>query len=169
MPNQKNIKLVEDLSKKVAEAKSIVFAEYSGLDANTFNELRQAIRETGAEVTIAKNTLMKLALNREDAEALLEGQLCAIFSYEDAYAPLKTLMEFIKAHKLPVVKAGIFEEGILSAERLVELSKLPSREELIAQVIGGLKAPLRGLTNVLSGPQRKLVYALSAIADKKNN
>jgi large subunit ribosomal protein L10 len=167
MPNQKNIKLVEELQEKLSKAKSVVFAEYSGLDANKLNSLRKEIRETGAEISIAKNTLMKKVLERDDLEEELSGQICTIFSYEDAISPLKKLVEFVKNNELPVVKLGIIDGVLTSASQIVELSKLPSREELIAQIVGGLKSPLSGIVNVLSGPQRKLVYALSAIAEKK--
>ncbi len=178
MPNQKNIKLVEELQEKLSKAKSVVFAEYTGLSANKLNLLRKEVRATGAEISIAKNTLMKRILDTgslnsdKDSEKLegeLSGQICTIFSYEDAISPLKTLVEFAKANELPVVKMGIFDGVLTSASQIEELSKLPSREELIAQVIGGLKSPLTGLVNVLGGPQRKLVYALSAIAENKKN
>ena len=167
MPSEKNIKLVEELQEKLSKAKSVVFAEYTGLDANKLNSLRKEIRAEGAEISIAKNTLMKRILGREDLEEKLSGQICTIFSYEDAIAPLKKLVEFAKANELPVVKLGIFDGVLTSANQIEALSKLPSREELIAQVIGGLKSPLTGLVNVLGGPQRKLVYTLSAIAEKK--
>ena len=169
MPNKKNIKLAEELQEKLDKAKSIIFAEYTGLDANKFSLLRKEIRATGAEISIAKNTLMKRVLKREELNGELSGQICTIFSYDDAISPLKALVEFIKVNELPVVKMGIFEGSLTSAEQIEELSKLPSREELVAQVIGGIKSPLTGLVNVLSEPQRKLVYALSAVAGKKKS
>jgi large subunit ribosomal protein L10 len=167
MPNQKNIKLVEELQEKLSKAKSVVFAEYTGLSANKLNSLRKELRETGSEVSIAKNTLIKRVLGKKDLADKLSGQICTIFSYEDAVSPLKKLVEFVKTNELPIVKMGIFDGILTSANQIVELSKLPSRGELIAQIIGSFKSPLTGVVNVLSGPQRKLVYALSAIAEKK--
>lgn len=179
MANTKNKEIVTNLKDKLENAKSIVFMDYTGLDANNLSELRKQIRAEGAELSIAKNTLMKLALTLSEKEKekagkpsaklveQLKGQVMALLSYEDAITPLKKLVEFAKARGVPVVKMGIFDGKMVSAAKIVELSDLPSKEELIARVVWGLKAPLSGITNVLGGTQRKFVYALSAIADKK--
>jgi large subunit ribosomal protein L10 len=167
MPKQKNIEIVEALQKKLDKAKSVLFAEYTGLDANKMNELRKEIRAEGAEITIAKNTLMKLALPKKEIGEKLNGQVMTVFSYEDAVSPLKRLVDFAKEHETPSLKIGLFEGKVTTAEKLAELSQLPSKEELLARVVGGLKSPISGIVNVLGGTQRNFVYALSAIAEKK--
>lgn len=167
MPKQKNIEIVEALQEKLDKAKSVLFAEYTGLDANKMNELRKEIRAEGAEITIAKNTLMKLALPKKEIGEKLNGQVMTVFSYEDAVSPLKRLVDFAKEHETPSLKIGLFEGKVTTAEKLAELSQLPSKEELLARVVGGLKSPISGIVNVLGGTQRNFVYALSAIAEKK--
>lgn len=172
MPNQTKVEKVKKLKEKIAESKSIIFAEYHGLDANQVNELRSKIKETGAEMTVAKNTLMKIALEEEKAGSKevneqLEGPVATFFGYEDAISPIKALAEFAKKFELPTIKIGIIDGEVTSVTKIDILSKLPSKEELLARLVGGLNAPLSGFVNVLGGSQRKLVYALSALADKK--
>ena len=172
MPKETNKQTVKTLKEKLAEAKSVIFAEYTGLDANRMNELRKQIRAKGAELNISKNTLMKIALSKQnhngDISERLKGQMMALFSYEDAVTPLKKLEEFAKQNETPSVKIGLFEGDVITAEKILELSELPSREELLAKVVGGLKSPLTGIVGVLGGTQRNFVYALSAIAEKRS-
>jgi large subunit ribosomal protein L10 len=172
MPNQKNKEAVEMLKEKVGKAKSIILAEYQGLKANDANALRAKMLENGAEVSVTKNTLLKIALKEEDYETdqisdQLEQTTLTVFAYEDPVSPLKALVEYAKKVELPKIKAGFIERRFASAEQLDVISKLPSREQLLGQVIGTMKSPITGLVNVFGGNQRKIVYALSAISKKK--
>lgn len=173
MPNNQNLELVKQLREKVAKSKSIFFADYMGLNANDVNTLRQKIDEAGAEAVIAKNTLVKVALEEEgvdtkDMEAALKGPTAAIFSYEDAINPIKAIFEFAKKSELPRVKGGYVEGMFLDSKGAEELSKMPSKQELIARLLAGFNAPISGFVNALSGTNAKFVYALSAIAKKKS-
>lgn len=172
MPNETNKKLVAELSQKVADAKSIVFAEYHGLDANQISDLRKQLRESGSEMTVAKNTLVKLALKENghngELEKELEGPVATFFGNEDAIAPIKILSDFAKNFELPKIKIGLVDGKVTNASELEVLSNLPSREELLARIVGGLKSPITGIVNVLGGSQRNLVTVLSAVADKKS-
>lgn len=172
MPNDKNKQEVAALREKISKAKSMVFADYIGLKANDLNALRSNMRTADAEVAVAKNTLLKIALKEEkvetkDLEKDLEGNTAVIFTYNDPVSPIKALYEFIKKIELPKVKAAIFDGKYSTANEVEVISKLPSKDQLIAQVVGGLKSPLNGIVGALNGVQRKFVYALSAIADKK--
>jgi large subunit ribosomal protein L10 len=172
MPNDKNKQEVASLREKISKSKSIIFADYIGLNSNDVNSLRATMRVADAEVAVAKNTLMKIALNEEnidtsELEKDLKGNTAVIFSYGDAVKPIKSLFDFIKKVELPKVKAGIFEGKYSNAADVELISKLPSKEQLIAQFIGGLKSPLSGVVGVFGGVQRKFVYAVKAIADKK--
>ncbi len=172
MPNKQNQDAVKALREKVAKAKSIIVTDYSGLKSNDINALRDTIKDSDAEVSVAKNTLLKIALKEENVystelEKHLEGTNAVIFSYKDAVAPLKSLYEFIKKVDLPKIKAAIFDGQFANATQVETISKLPSREQLLAQVVGGMKSPLNGFVRTLNGVQQKFVYALSAIAEKK--
>lgn len=173
MPNEKNLNKVEELKEKLAKAKSVVFAEYHGLDANQTSDLRMKINENGGEMTVAKNTLMKIALKEEnmgsdELDENLEGPVATFFAYEDAISPIKALVDFAKELELPKIKAGIFEGKFANLEKIKVLSELPSKEELLARVVGGLKSPISGFVNALGGTRNNLVYVLSAVADKKS-
>jgi len=167
MPTQQKKDKVEELKQKFSQASSVVFAEYKGLNANLLNELRKEIRAENAELTVAKNSLMGIALNKKELEGQLEGQILTLFSYGDAITPLKKLFEFAKKYEVPAIKMGIFAGVITTVAKLEELSNLPSREVLLGQFVEALKSPLAGIVNVLGATQRNFVYALSAIADKK--
>lgn len=172
MPNDKNKQKVEELKEKLSKSNSVIFAEYHGLDANKVNNLRSKIKEAGAEMTVAKNTLVKIALKEsktgtKEVEKDLKGPLAVFFSYEDSIAPIKAIAEFVKTFDLPKVISGIVDGEYLNAERMEVLSNIPSKEELLSQLVRTLKSPLSGIANVLSGTQKNLVYVVSAIAENK--
>ena len=173
MTNQKNTDIVNNLREKIQEAKSITFIDYQGLDVNNINEFRQQMTNQESESVIAKNTLLKLALEDEGIDTKemnehLKGPTAAIFSYKDPVAYLKPLFEFIKKISLPKVKFALIEGIFTAADKVEQISELPSRKQLLAQVVGSLKSPLSGLINVIGGNRRKLVTVLSKIADEKS-
>ncbi len=173
MPNQKNQNLIEEIKAKVKKARSITFVDYLGLKVNDINDFRQKMTDEQAESVIAKNTLIKLALKEEgihspEIDDQLKGPTAAIFSYKDPVAYLKPLFEFAKKMELPKVKFAVIEGVYTEADQVETISQLPSKEQLLAQVVGGMKSPLSGLVNVLGGTQRKLVTVLFRIAEDKN-
>jgi large subunit ribosomal protein L10 len=97
----------------------------------------------------------------------LKGSTALLLGYQDAVTPLKVLVKFIKDNEKGAIRAGMVDKALFNDKELTEMSKLPSREVLIGKVVGGFKAPLYGLANVLSGPIRKLVYAMDAIKKQK--
>ncbi|MEK7595697.1 MAG: 50S ribosomal protein L10 [Patescibacteria group bacterium] len=172
MPNQKNINAVIQLRKKLSTAKSIIFADYKGLKSTQADELRAKLAETGAEVEVTKNTLLKVAFKDEGIETKggkegFEGSTLTVIAYEDAFTPIKKLFEFIKSANVPLVKLGFIDGKFYSKEQVEDISKLPSRLELITKVLVGFNAPVSGFVNVLSGTKRNFVYVLNAIASKK--
>jgi large subunit ribosomal protein L10 len=172
MPNTKNTEAVKNLKEKISRAKSIIFTDYKGLSAEDANNLRAQLKENDAEVNVSKNTLLKIALKEENveveqAEEHLKGPTMAVFSYQDPITPIKTISDFAKKIELPKIRAGFIEGVFRTGEQLEVISKLPSREQLLGQVVGTMKSPITGFVNVLGGSQRKLVYALSALAKKR--
>jgi len=171
------VDLVNDLTKVIKEAPIVVFTDFSGVPVSDSNEMRLEMFkkfEGGARYQVVRNSLIKTAvkkaeLNIEDFESYLEGSTGLFFVTEgDAIEGLKLLTDFAKKHKdLPVIKGGLLEGKIFTAEEAVELSKLPSKEQLIAMVLGGLNAPISGFVNVLGGTLKSLLFALNAIKEKK--
>lgn len=172
MANDINKQIVATLREKIAKAKSIVVTDYIGLKANDINNLRSTMKNAAAEIAVSKNTLMKIALKEENITSAelandLEGPTAVLFSYKDPVQPIKVLFDFIKKVELPKIKSGFFDGQYTTATQIETISKLPTREVLIAQFVGGLKSPLNGIVGAFSGVQRKFVYAIAAIADKK--
>lgn len=162
MPSEKNVTTVNLLKTKLKDAKSIVFADASGLSVNLQRELRQKVKLAGGELIVVKNTLLQLAL---DAGELLPGPTITLLAYEDEIAPIKALAEFARTHELPKIKAGFLAKEPLTKDQVETLANLPTKIELIAKVIGSLKSPLSGLANVLQGNLKKLVYVLKAVSE----
>lgn len=161
---------VAEISEKFSRAQSAILVDYRGLNVAAMTELRRNLRNAGVELKVYKNTLTRIALHGQDQTGLdsaLEGPTAIAFGYDDAIAPAKLLVEFAKEHKDLELKAGLVDGKVVNVDEIKALASLPSREELLAKLVGSLVSPLRGLVNVLSGPQRNLVYVLEAIRKQK--
>ena len=180
MPSQKNINQLAQLKEKLGRARSVVFADYAGLSVGQQTVLRSKVAEAGGEFTVAKNTLLKLSLEQVQSstpkggqakfkvQSYLAGPTAVLFSYQDEVMPLKVMVEFAKGAEKPTVKGGFLGVLELTADQVLELAKLPGKNELIVQLLGGLQSPAYGLVNVLQGNLRKLVYVLDAVKAKKS-
>lgn len=165
--------VVAKLSEKLGKATALVFTNYQGLTHKQLESLKKNLKPVDAELVVAKNSLLALALGKVDFTSStsstfgLSGPTATLIAYSDVTAPLKALAKIIKELKLPEIKFGIFENKIMSAEQVNTLSTLPSREVLITQVVGGLKSPLFGLHRALNWNIQRLVLTLNAIQSKK--
>jgi len=162
-------KAIAEIKEKIAASKIIIFTDYKGMTVKQVTELKRKLRETHSEFKVYKNTYFSLALSPE-FESLKEGfagQIGTIFGSSDIVAPAKILMNFVSENEKPGVVRGIVDNEIFEKDKLVALSKVPPKEELIARVVGGIKSPLYNLVSVLSGPIRKFVYAVDAVRKKK--
>lgn len=167
MTTPKKTQIVAELKEKLQKAKALVLADYSGLSVSQQQELRKRIVEAGGEFTVTKNTLFKLILkpeaNYQSLKASLIGPTATLFAYEDEIAAIKALVNFTEEFERPKIKAGFFEGKTVEKEFLIELAKIPSKQELIAKLVYLVNSPIAGLTNVLSADKRKLVLILSGI------
>jgi len=163
--------IVKDLNEKIGKAKSVVFTKYHGVSANDINDLRTKFRDAGNDYIVAKKTLMDIAFAESKIEGVkareMDGEVAAIFGYEDEVAPAKIMDDFIKDHKEIEVLGGVLENKFISATKVRELAQLPSKLELYAKVVGSIKAPISGFVNVLAGNLRGLVTALKQIQEQK--
>jgi large subunit ribosomal protein L10 len=170
MTTPKKTQIVEELEKKLQKAKSLVLVDYSGLSVSQQQELRKKVIEAGGEFTVTKNTLLKLAfeqssiINHQSSIInFLIGPTATLFAYEDEIAAIKALVNFAEEFELPKIKAGFFEGKAVDKDFLVELAKIPSKQELITKLVYLVNSPIYGLANVLSANQRKLVVILPII------
>jgi large subunit ribosomal protein L10 len=173
MPNKQNIAAVAELVAKLDKVQAIFVADYAGLTVKEQVTLRDLVRTAGGTITVAKNSLLKIAMTSKgydfaSIEKELTGPNLTLLAENDAVAPLKAMVEFAKTNEknLPHVKAGILGKEVLSMEKVMQLAALPSKNELIAKLLGTLSNPARNLVSVLSAPMRNFVYALSAISKK---
>jgi|SRR3989344_2393032 len=166
----KNEETVEVLVEKLNKASSVVLTDQSGLSVALSSELKKKLRAVEAESLVTKNTLLKLASKRTGhaiPDEVLEGPTAALFGYGDEISPIKELATFAKANEKPKIKLGFLGTDLLTAERIAQLAKLPSKEALRGQVVGGLYSPLYGMVGVLNANLRNLVYVLHQAAQKQ--
>ncbi len=163
---------VEDLKKTIAAQKGAIVAEFKGLTVKEITSLRKKLREVNAEFRVVKNTLISLAAKESEFSQLDEyfkGPTAVAFSYGDPVALAKAMKTFATASPAKIkLKAGYLDGKALSAKDVEALAEVPSREVLLGRMVGSLAAPLTRLVLVLSGPQRKLVYALDSIRSQKS-
>lgn len=166
--------LVQDISDKFSKAKAFYLTDFSGLNVEEITDLRRKFRESSIEYRVLKNTLVRLALNNvgfKGIENHLSGPTAIAFSYDDPAVPAKIISDFLKINrrsKKPEVKVCVVENEILTAGETQELVNLPSRDILIAMVLGGFNAPLTGLVGTLNEVISKLVRTLKALEEKKS-
>lgn len=163
-------KRMDDLKSVVEGAKSIVLADFTGLNVKDISELRRICRESGVRFRVVKNTLAKRAfgdLGYGGISILLDGPTAVAVSEKDEVLPAQILKKFADEYELPKLKGGFVQGRVLSAEQVRRLAGLPGREVLLGQVVGTVQAPLRGLVSVLNASLRDLVSVLKALQDKK--
>ncbi len=162
--------VVQEIKEKIEKADSIVLVDYRGLNVEAVTDLRKQYSDAKVDYKVYKNTLMRFAFKEaglEDFNQYLTGPNAVAFSYEDPVISAKITNDFAKTHDELEIKAGIVDGKVIDFEGVKALAELPSREVLIAQVLGGLNGPISGFANVLSGTMRSLVYALNAVKEKQ--
>jgi large subunit ribosomal protein L10 len=170
---QKKTKIVAEISEKVGKAKAMVFTNYQGITHKQLEQFKRDIKKSDAEFAVAKNTLLKKSLVDANLETgddkNFDQPTGAIFLYGDIVAPLKILAKMIKEMEKPQIKFGLLDGKLMTKEQVIKLSTLPSREVLIAQLLGQMKAPIAGFHRALHWNLQKFVMTLSAIEKKKAN
>lgn len=166
----KKNELVADMGQLLASTKATAFAAYQGLSVADIQVLRANARENGVVIRVIKNRLVRVALSDnptyKDIDASsLTGQLLYAFSTEDEVAPAKVLNDFAKTNDALAIAGGFSAEGaLLSADDVKALASLPSKSQLIAEVIAQLLSPVHDVTNALSGNLHALLDGVEAKA-----
>ena len=161
---------VAELKDLLTSSKGVVLVNYCGLTVAEDTELRAKMREAGVKYMVAKNTFIRIAAKEagiEGLDSVLEHNTALAFSAEDPVAPAKILNDFSKDHKALELKAGVLDGKVIAVDEVKALAELPSREELLAKLVGSMQAPISGLVNVLQGTIRNFVYTLEAVRQKK--
>lgn len=162
--------VVEELERRVREAKCLYVTDFTGLDVATMTELRRRLAEAEVEYMVVKNTLARRALAGSAFEALvpqLEGANAFAVSRSDVVAAAKILSEFERDKDKPKIKAGVIEGAVVSTQEIRRIASLPPREVLLAQIMGSARAPMVGLVGVLYGLLAKFVRTVDAVRASK--
>ncbi len=160
--------VIDDLVAKLESSKMTVLAQYTGLSVKELQSLRAVARENATSLKVTKNRLLMKAMSKVDAlkdsdTSLLKGQLMFAFGNEDEVAPAQVLANFAKEHPNLVLVGAIAADGtVLSADEIKRLAELPTKDQLRAQLVGTIAAPLSGFVGVLSGNLRGMVNVLNA-------
>ena len=151
--------VVADIKEKFEKAQSAILVDYRGLNVAEVTDLRNQLRKAGVEYAVLKNTMINLAvkdMNLDDMKPHLEGPTAVAFGFEDAVAPAKILSEFAKKNKNVTIKCGVVDGSFIDEAGVQSLANTPSREVLIAKIMGSMMSSVS-----------KFVYALEAIRKKQ--
>ena len=161
---------VEVLTEKLRKAKVALLTDYRGLTVTQLQELRGRLRTGDVEYRVVKNTLARRAAEAAgvpDLQSELEGPVAIAFGYDDLSLPSKLINEFVRATRLKLdIKGGLVEGRVFTPDQVKQLADLPSREMLIAQLMGTLQSPVGQLVGIMQTPVQQLVGVLDAYKTK---
>ena len=170
MIREEKEKVVQELNRVFTRAKGIYLTDFTGINVDTINGLRRLFRREKSEYLVVKNTLARLSLEGlalDELQPFLNEPTGLAFSFEDALLPGKIIEKFQKETELLQIKAAVIDGTVYDRSAAEKIIKLPSREALIAKMLGSLNSPITGLVMVLNGVIGKLVYVLAAFYEKK--
>ena len=171
MPKTKEQKkeIIKDLKEKFDLKKSVVFIDFTGLDSKFLFKLRKELKQSNCLLRVIKKTLLKKFFEQikktgfTEQVQKLEGELALVFSFSDEITPYKLCGKFSKENKKLKILGGIFENNFIEKETALELACLPSKEELLAKLVGSLKAPISNFLNVISYNLKGLIFVLAKL------
>jgi large subunit ribosomal protein L10 len=172
MPRPDKVEAVKEITADLKATDVYYFVDYRGLTFSEATELRARLAKVDASLKVVKNTLAKIAAadaGVEGLDELLQGPTAIAYCHGDPVRVAKTIQDFIKEKKKAAVRGGKLQRSMLTAPEVEKLAALPSREQLIAQLVGAIASPLTGLVGVLNGPIRGLVMVLGQVQEQKAN
>lgn len=170
MPTAEKETMVAEIKDRFNDADAVLMIDYRGLSVKEMQELRGDLRELGSEVKIYKNSLTEIAIRElalPSMDEYLAGPTAFVFINDDPVGPAKALTKFAKAHQALELKGGFVDDQVIGAEGVKAIAMLPSREELIAKLLGSMNNPLVGFARVLNGPVEAFARTVQGVADQK--
>jgi len=171
MPNKKNIDQLDLLVKKFSKAKAVYFTEYHGLKVSEMTKLRSNFYDSDVEYLVAKNTILKLAAEKnkiQGLEDLLSGSTAIAISYDEPVSAAKVIKKFNKENGLPRVKGILFDGDVLPGSDLEKLAKMPSKEEMLSQLISMLQSPVQKFVSTVISPMQNMLGVINNLKEKKS-
>jgi len=161
---------VEEIAERLKKAKVAVLTDYRGLTVSQLQDLRTRLRGGEVEYRVVKNTLARRAAEAAGVPALqseLKGPVAIAFGYDDLGVPSKLINEFVRATRLKLeVVGGLVEGRVFSPDQVKQLADLPSRDSLIAQLLGTLQSPISQLVGIMQTPVQQLIGVLDAYKER---
>jgi len=156
---------MEELTEDFSKQKSVFFVDYKGLKVKDMNDLRKKIKNNEGKLEAIKKTLLNLVAKKNgfDLGEKMEGQVALIFGFGDSIQPLKEAYNLSQKNENLKILGGIFEGNFIGKEKVITLAQLPTRNELLSNLVRSIASPISGLLNALQGNLRNLVYILSNI------
>ncbi len=168
---EQKVQIVKELVEKLADTQGIYIVDYEGITVEQAVELRSLFREKGIEYKVAKNTLIKRALKEdgkfEFPDEQLKGMSALILGKDDPVAPAKVLQEFFKKNDLPKLKGAIIDGQKFDGSQLKALAALPTRDDMMAAIVGSLGAPASGIVGSINAVIRDLAYLVEEVHKEK--
>lgn len=166
LTKEKKQEIVKDLDEKIKKQKAMIFVNFKGLKMDEISKLRGELRKSDAGFTVFKKTLMNIAFksNQIDVDAKeLKEEVGIVFGFSDPISPAKIAYNFSKDNPNLKIVSGFMDGSVISEEQVLELAKLPSREELLSKLVGTIQAPISGFVAVLEGNIKGLIYTLKQV------
>ena len=171
MPTQAKAEKIDELTDKLKRATVAILVQTQGLNVKDMTELRNKMRAAKLEFQIAKNTLLRIASERNNMseldKSIFNGQTAVAFSYDDEVAAAKTVADYVRTSKIVVLKSGILGGRAMTANQVEDLAKMPGGKNYAkAQVVGVIQGPMATTYSLLTAPLRDLCYVLQARAEQ---
>jgi large subunit ribosomal protein L10 len=171
MKRSEKEEIIAEVSGLVARARGMFFTDFSGLTVEQATELRREFRKLGVDYKVVKNTLIRKALENatgyDKVYDKLAGPTGVAFAYGDPVVPAKVIQKFTEKHNKLSLKVCVLEKQVYDGSRLKELAALPSRNEVMASIIGSIQAPIAGVPSVIQAVLRDLVSVVGELEKKK--
>ncbi len=162
--------IIDDLLERVNGSPFLLVADFSGLTVSQFEELRTRLEQAGSRIHVTKNSYVKRVIKEaelpEGLAECLTGQTAVVTGEEDVCAAAKTLKNFHKEFSRPTMKMGVLDGKLLTDQEVNQLADLPSKEQLLGQLLGLLQAPATNLARLLNEPGAQIARAMQAHVDK---
>ncbi len=164
-------KVVNRLKDRLAQTKSLFLTDFTGLNVEEMTELRRICREKSVDYAVAKNSLIRLAVEQTGFKGIsdhLEGPTGLVFGYADPTTPAKVLYDFKRRAEKPRIKVFWMEDKLFGEEELERLARLPSKEGLFGQILMGLTFPMANLVGTLQGVLRNFIGLIDALQEARS-
>ena len=170
VPTEAKREAAVDLAERLQKASIVIATDFSGLKVNEMTELRRVLREQDVEYKVVKNRIAAIAAGASGIEAfrdVLEGSTGVVIGYGDPVTAAKTLADHLRQARVELrVRKGVMDAALLTEAQVTALAALPGKDQLLAQLLAQMNAPIAGLVNVLSGTMRGLAIVLQRRAEQ---